>query len=177
MACCLMSWLNYTKNRLLKFSFRIKDKDLKSPIDSYLLRFPDASLTSCTSACPMACSLTFRNTRQGPAQSLPSLFPLLQCSSPNDCTACFLTLCNCLPMSSQRGLSWSLCIQCPPTQHSLSLLQVFIFIFSSYSHMFLFNSQLSYHNLNQSSIKTGFVLSPALPPPLGIVLVYNSLLY
>lgn len=120
MACCLMSWLNYTKNPLLQFSFRIKDKDLKSPIDSYLLRFPDASLTSCTSACPMACSLTFRNTRQGPAQSLPSLLPLLECSSPNDCTACFLTLCNCLPMSSQRGLSWSLCIQCPPTQHSLS---------------------------------------------------------
>lgn len=45
-------------------------------------RFLPACLTSSTSAYPTACSLTFRNTRQGPTQSLPSLLPLLECNSP-----------------------------------------------------------------------------------------------
>lgn len=167
-----MSWLNCTKNLLLKLSSRIKDNNLKSPIGSYLLRLPPASLTSSTSASPWPVSWPSETAGRGPLRVclLCSLcWNVLPPIVVQPVSSRYATVCHCHLSEAFLGRS----VYKHPPQHSPSLLAGFIFIFSPYSQMFLFKSQLTV--LPQREWKfSGDRLSPALALSPGTVLAYRS---
>lgn len=98
--------LNFTKNQFLKLSFRIRTKDLKQPVSSYLLRLPATSLTSSTSTSPLDhailvphLSLCFK-TPDVVLLILSFLLPLMECSYRSCGTASlFPHIIHCPPMS------------------------------------------------------------------------------